>query len=268
MAIRQKLSFFLLLFGFFFLMFCVSLAQNIVWETGTKIKVEIAPTVVYTPANQNYSYGYELISKPESEQKVETFRVEFKSQIFEILSPSGWEAYDLSKFPARKNLVSWNADFGRDLEPGKKMKGFSITSPAQPGIVQSSALGFVQEMPGAERITSDIPGPPDPFEDCVKMKTIGPDILPSDEPVFSIDRIISLKHEAFSLGWIDNAGIANSLDQKLENAKVKISQGNKNAAKNILQAFINELEAQRGKHINDNAFYLLKLNAEFLISKL
>ena len=77
-----------------------------------------------------------------------------------------------------------------------------------------------------------------------------------------------MKHEAFSLGWITNQGIEQSLDAKLENAKKKIEQGNKNAAKNILGAFINEVEAQRDKHLTSEAYGLLKYNVEYLIGKL
>ena len=77
-----------------------------------------------------------------------------------------------------------------------------------------------------------------------------------------------MKHEAFSLGWITNQGIEQSLDAKLENAKKKIEQGNTNAAKNILEAFINEVEAQKDKHLTSEAYGLLKYNVEYLIGKL
>jgi len=101
---RYRIS--ILFFLSFSLLFSSLLyARDIVWESGTKIKVEIKPTVVYMPESQKFSYEYELISKPKSEQKVETFDVEFRSEIYEIFSPSGWEADDLSKFPVKKNLV-------------------------------------------------------------------------------------------------------------------------------------------------------------------
>ena len=78
-----------------------------------------------------------------------------------------------------------------------------------------------------------------------KGKTIGPTAPPADfKPIEFLNYIINMKHEAFSLGWIKNKGIENSLDVKLDNAKKKIEQGNNGAAKNILSAFINEVEAQ------------------------
>ena len=111
-----------------------------------------------------------------------------------------------------------------------------------------------------------------------KGKTIGPTAPPADfKPIPFLDYIVLLKHEAYNLGWIKNAGIENSLDAKLDNAKKKIEQGNIEAAKNILNAFINEVEAQgcvtyedcsSGKHITPEAYALLKYNAQYLINKL
>ncbi|MBB6676904.1 hypothetical protein [Cohnella lubricantis] len=53
-------------------------------------------------------------------------------------------------------------------------------------------------------------------------------------------------------GWIDNNGIANSLRSKLK--------------ANQLAAFVHEVEAQRGKHIADQAADYLLRDAEFLLS--
>ena len=103
----------------------------------------------------------------------------------------------------------------------------------------------------------------------VSRKTLGPTAPPADfKPVIFIDYIISVKHEAFSLGWIKNKGIENSLDAKLENAKKKLEQGNTTAAKNLLNAFINEVEAQKDKHLTSEAYGLLKYNVQYLIEKL
>ncbi|MFZ3073102.1 MAG: hypothetical protein WA162_07645 [Thermodesulfobacteriota bacterium] len=109
-------------------------------------------------------------------------------------------------------------------------------------------------------------------------KTIGPTAPPANFiPVVFINYIISLKHEAASLGWIKNYGIVNSLDVKLENAKEAIARNNLASAKNLIEAFINEVEAQgcasydkcvAGKHITPEAYGLLKYNAEYLLKRL
>jgi hypothetical protein len=103
----------------------------------------------------------------------------------------------------------------------------------------------------------------------VQGSTIGPKDPPS--PFVSLgflDTIISYKHQAFSLGWIDNQGIVNSLDAKLDNAKKHLEKGKTTPAINVLQAFVNEVEAQKDKHVTSEAYALLKYNAEYLIAKL
>ncbi len=74
----------------------------------------------------------------------------------------------------------------------------------------------------------------------------------------------SLVHELLVAGMIDNAGIANSLISKADAA----AQGNTPAARNQLNAFINELDAQAGKHLTQQGFDLLKAAALYYISRL
>jgi DNA-binding beta-propeller fold protein YncE len=69
-------------------------------------------------------------------------------------------------------------------------------------------------------------------------------------------------------GAIDNAGTANSLKAKLDDAQKKIDQGNIKAAENILQAFINEVEAQSGKHITTEVAEILITDARYVIEHL
>jgi hypothetical protein len=78
----------------------------------------------------------------------------------------------------------------------------------------------------------------------------------------------SLVGELFDAGMIDNAGIANSLTSKADAAASQIARGNTTAAKNQLNAFINELDAQVGKHLTQQAYDLLKAAALYYISRL
>ena len=109
-------------------------------------------------------------------------------------------------------------------------------------------------------------------------------LLASFTPSAFVDTLISYKHKAYDLGWIGNQGIINSLDKKLENAQKQIDKGNNKSARNILNAFLNELEALYKNHhitekggqghgegppfITDEAYALLKYNAEYLIEQL
>jgi 5'-nucleotidase/UDP-sugar diphosphatase len=79
------------------------------------------------------------------------------------------------------------------------------------------------------------------------------------------DTIASVKN-FYEEGKIDNKGILNSLLQKLEGALADQNGGQANAAYNKLQAFINELEAQSGRHIDADAANSLAMDAQWIIA--
>jgi hemerythrin-like domain-containing protein len=72
----------------------------------------------------------------------------------------------------------------------------------------------------------------------------------------------------YSEGKIDNHGIANSLTQKLENVQKDLDKGKVKNAISQLEAFINEVQAQSGKHITTEAANLLIADAQWVIAHL
>ncbi|MEC4677058.1 MAG: hypothetical protein VST72_09115, partial [Nitrospirota bacterium] len=178
-----------------------------------------------------------------------------------------------------ERLAGWGSMESYSIPPGKKMGSFILTSYAIPGIRDAKIQPDIDydnlpdEYYGNVELTKQL-------QDSLiySTKTIGPTAPPADfKPIEFLDYIISLKHEAASLGWITNKGIENSLDKKLDNAKKKLEQGNTTAAKNILNAFLKEVEAQgcksshdcpKGKHLTPEAYGLLKYNVEYLIDNL
>lgn len=100
--------------------------------------------------------------------------------------------------------------------------------------------------------------------------------------IATIDSTISDIERAYSLGWIDNEGIKKSLIKKLkegdkknrekedknEKESDKHKSGDKKEEhknKDLYKEFLKELEAQRGKHINEQAYVLLKEDVEWLM---
>jgi hypothetical protein len=71
-----------------------------------------------------------------------------------------------------------------------------------------------------------------------------------------------------STGGVSNQGIANALAQKATNAVADYDAGHYSAAKGILGAFINQVQAQRGKFITDAAADLLVEYASLLLDEL
>lgn len=181
-----------------------------------------------------------------------------------LFSPSNWNS-GLGIL----GQVTWGSnDDEYMIFPGYSLSGFQITSRGLPSLrdfIIRPALTPPSE--NSNITTEQIKEVKNKV--AFKGKTLGPTAPPTDFKATSfIDYIISMKHEAFSLGWITNQGIENNLDAKLENAKKKLEQGNANAARNVLEAFINEVEAQNGKHLTSEAYGLMKYNVEYLISRL
>jgi len=83
-----------------------------------------------------------------------------------------------------------------------------------------------------------------------------------------VDKLISAIQEGVQNGSIDNKGIARSLVAKLEACQQKIDEGQNKTAINILNAFINHVQAQSGKHISADFARELIYQANDLIEDL
>lgn len=70
------------------------------------------------------------------------------------------------------------------------------------------------------------------------------------------------------VAWITDGGICQSLRAKLEAASAALARGESGTAANQLGALTNELNAQRGKSVNESAYALLGEAASYLVSRL
>ena len=67
-------------------------------------------------------------------------------------------------------------------------------------------------------------------------------------------------------GSIDNNGVGNSLTVKLQHAADARAGGDCSHAANLYGAFINEVQAQSGKHVSADAAAILIADAQFLLA--
>ena len=84
----------------------------------------------------------------------------------------------------------------------------------------------------------------------------------------TMDPIESLHHcvmHAYDMGHITNAGVANSLMAKLDAAQAAFDRGQTDVAINLLNAFINEVDAQSGKSIAADHAAHLAMHAQMVI---
>jgi hypothetical protein len=90
--------------------------------------------------------------------------------------------------------------------------------------------------------------------------------IPTPTPVpVTIETLITGVDTACQQGKIDNQGVRQSLEAKLAQVEKHINDGEAEKATNQLQAFINEVQAQRGKHIAvETADQLLALSGQLM----
>ena len=88
----------------------------------------------------------------------------------------------------------------------------------------------------------------------------------SHEP--TVDALHLCVAHAEEHGHIDSAGVARSLHAKLDAAGAALDRGNTVAAVNVLGAFVRQLEAQAGTHVDVMAADHLRMHAALVIDGL
>jgi len=259
---------------------------HLIYEPPTKIN-PIINCFVSSTVDGKYLYRYKITNGNSAVQNLREFSLHYDSAVWiESRTPlSSWrnrgrQIVDYSIIDNPKTVYSWVWRGDQGLESTWYVDSCIITSDGLPSFMDSYSQAKTRTWSwpaggpnNKDTIASDIriqllrlrsyPN------DNVYRKTIGPKMPPrAFPPILFIDSLISYKHQSRALGWIDNDGIMNSMDQKLENAKKQLEKGNTNAAANIVQSFINEVEAQKDKHLSSEAYALLKYNAEYLLEKL
>ncbi|WP_428235469.1 FIMAH domain-containing protein [Gracilimonas sp.] len=225
-----------------------------------KFEETVSATVSYKDSSLLYSY--QVSSSPDSEQNIWYWMVLSEAEIFGISSPVGWKNYKGIN-PNRYSYSSTSREYR--IAPDSPLKNFSFMSHSLPTIQQYF-------MEGWEQIILDPGNEPDSVEnesffDVAKQ---GLTIFPRpNSDITNIqdftDTLQTFRYRSCEeLGWITNKGICNSLDVKLRNVERHLERNKPKQAGNVLNAFLNELSAQRGKHITEEGYALLYYNAEYL----
>lgn len=156
-----------------------------------------------------------------------------------------------------RSVANWGF-LGASLAPGTASPLLAFSARGLPGIVQYWGTPWIA--PDTIEVSDDLPpsvrgegtGPRGPGNFAADSGvTIGIVPFPADRSRAALlARLRGLEQDACARGWIDNAGVCTSLQVKIEHGDTG--------------ALLNELEAQRGKHVNDLAYFLLSGNVRAL----
>jgi hypothetical protein len=258
-------------------------------------------------ANGVLRYAYTLTNSPSSSGAVSSLRVDISQPVGTVTlrgsgldSGPGFMAANSSSIIAEPTAVplipvgayapvNWIATVTIDgklmwgaidesdvVAPSKTTNGFQITTYGLPSIrdFQVKPLVDFNSLPLTEPTPATLPQYYTSLQALLGQisfagKTIAPTAPPlTFEPVQFIGTIRDFTAQAFQEGWITDGGILRSLQAKLDSASVALNRNDDATATNVLGAFINEVNAQSGKHLTSEAVALLFFNARYELAQL
>jgi len=238
-----------------------------VFDLPTKIKPSLKASVEFNPETNNWVYKYVVSNAPTAKQNIFHFGIKGDTHIIKSYRPYGWT------FLPRTDVYTFN-DWGvalfepnNGLKPGASLEGFVIETKEPPGIIEARFEGlekatFHREFPEPiGKMVFKVRGKNPRY---LSLQTLGPaPYQATDVPSF-MNHIITLKQKAVEIGWIDNR-ISKNLDSELGRLKMKLLFRNWKGAENQINSFIANLESlNKNKKLDDNSYFLLKANLQFL----
>lgn len=226
---------------------------------------------------RNFRYEVTNRSTPESTQALWMIKVDCpdKNQISFEAIPVGWSGKVYKKSERSVCRIMAPHD-GAEIQPGETANGFVLSSDRLPAFVTGRAFGLAPEPPALQGVTSL-----EPEEAILLAEASGtrggwrefPMVVPSSspppaDPVDHLGAVRSDLLEVCELGWIDESRVCNSLERKLVGAIDALERDDPAAARDKLESFLAELDAQRGKHVSENAYWLLFLHGEDVLNGL
>jgi hypothetical protein len=243
-------------------------------------RVDPVVTVVVERDGARFAYHYSVENRQSPQARQPLFAVQMPCAAgdasLELVSPAAWHARVRG---AARRVCSFS---GGELLPGQRVDGFVILSNWLPAIGNAYAQGLV----APPALASGEDTPPDVARlirsfhsgldtaNSLAVSIAAPLRSPAaaGDPARFLRDVSSDVTRACALGWISNAGVCNSLQVKLDQASRSLERGNGSEARGQLGAFLQQLEAQHGpepgKHVNDSAYWLLKINAEYLLGRM
>lgn len=240
---------------------------------GTNLTVDIRVSAI-TMRGDTTGVHYRLWNHLDSREDLFGFTVDAPGPVVRIPRPEPRADWIVGTNYRGRSVADWGT-LGRVLPPGAESPDLWFEAVGLPGVVTAWIGGYFPPPPLTAADTNPVVRPSDPLvESSIRGSTLGVVPKPADSsPEGLILRLRALVDTSCAdLGWITNRGVCNSLRGKLERASASLAGGRREAAAGQLRAFVQELEAQHGpqpgKHVSDNAYWLLKVNAEYVLALL
>jgi len=146
--------------------------------------------------------------------------------------------------------------------PGDSKTGFAVRSPYIPGIRQFTAIPTEQSCCTKPNAQGELPS-------SFFFRVGGAAVAPTYAPGTVTPQLLRelLERACSEFAWISPRPVCATLTNKLASGPRRPGDGDQGIGDAQLRAFLAELEVQHepGKSVNDNAYWLLKVNAEYVL---
>lgn len=149
------------------------------------------------------------------------------------------------------------------MAPGAVKNGFGVRSPYLLGVRRFAAIPTEQSCCSKPNAQGELPNS---FAFRVTSFTVAPTVRRQDMSLTVVEA--DLRQVCGPLRWVRDGAVCGRLRSSLEQASTAFKRDGGRSGRERLRAFLAELEAQHGpeKPVNDNAYWLLKVNAEYLLA--
>lgn len=252
------------------------LMTGIVAGQGKDLTVDIRVAAV-AMLGDTTTVNYVLRNLQASQESLFTFTVDAPSPVLMLVRPGSRQQWNIGTDYRGRSVADFAA-LGSYIAPGDSTPLLGFGALGLPGIVTAWYGGHFP-LPSTFESDSDTTAYVDVPEvdpltaNSVQTTTVGIDpIAPGTTDPALVERLGSLTTQACSLIWITSGNLCNSLQSKLDKAARDLQHGKNATAKADLQSFNTLLETNHGPgssgSVGDSAYWLLRVNADYVIGRL
>jgi hypothetical protein len=234
---------------------------------GTRLTVDVTVTAV-SLRGDTATATYLLQNRASSVEQLYHFTVDAPAPVLQIVAPQPAGDWTTSVQYRGRSVAEWVV-LGDELGPGQQSPPLVFEARGLPTIVTYWIRGYVPPDSLTSADTLPIVPPTDPLvESSLADSTVGVEPFPVDLSAGNLlMRLRGLLDQACGgLGWIGSSAVCATLGLRLDSASQAVSGGDTAGARTQLADFLTDLEAQHGAGlpVNDTAYWLLKVNGEFI----
>ena len=237
---------------------------------GTNVDVDVTVVSVQVTGGR-VLLSYVVRNRPSSAERLFELTIPVPQGVQSVSADAPQDSWlTMSRYRGRP-VAQWGA-LGDQMQPGDSSPTLSYTAFGVLGITPAWVRGYVPPTPLPPEDTTNrvFHQEADPvFGQGKAISVVGIVPAPSGGSAGAIELLSEqVSYSCGGAGWIAPMGICNSLAAKLSAASASLARNDPQSARGSLAALIDELDAQRGKHIAENAYWLLKTNSTYAMAHL